>query len=104
MREDFILDESVSDLAEKMGSTYQILSEYFRVVKHRRFTTWRKELRIKKAQKLLIQDPHLSIATIREMVGINDKSNFRKQFKEISGLSPKEWRIKHGITDDPSED
>ena len=31
------------------------------------------------------------------MVGIDDKSNFKRQFTELTGLSPRQWRERHGV-------
>ena len=56
--------------------------------------TWRKQLRIREAQQLLIDCPELPVSVVGEMVGIDDKSNFRRQFTGQTGLTPQQWRDK----------
>ena len=34
-------------------------------------------------------------ATVGEMVGIDDKSNFKRQFADVVGMPPRLWREKH---------
>ena len=54
-----------------------------------------KELRIMEAQQLLLDYPELPVATVGQMVGIDDKTNFKRQFEQIVGMSPRAWREKH---------
>lgn len=56
--------------------------------------SWRKKLRIREAQQLLIDHPELPLSVIGEMVGIDDKSNFRRQFIDETGMSPRQWRAR----------
>ena len=53
------------------------------------------EIAIEEAKKLLLEDRDIPTLIIGEAVGICDKSNFRRQFKEITGCTPAEWRLKH---------
>lgn len=85
-------DSTLEDVAEDIGISPLQLSFYFRVVLGQTFQTWRKKLRIRDAQVLLAQYPEKSIASIGESVGITDKSNFRRQFLEETGLTPMEYR------------
>lgn len=54
--------------------------------------TMRKELRLEDAKELLIENKDMSAASIGKMVGINDKTDFRRQFREYVGMTPSEWR------------
>ena len=47
------------------------------------------------AMRLLLENRETPANLIGEQVGISDKSNFRKQFKEITGCTPVQWRLKH---------
>lgn len=71
------------------------LSLFFRIQTGKNFLKWRKERRIEEAKKLLLEDRDIPTLIIGEAVGICDKSNFRRQFKEITGFTPAEWRLKH---------
>ena len=59
------------------------------------FLQWRKEIRIDEAKRLLVKDKTIPTAIIGEEVGISDKSNFKRQFREITGCTPAQWRSKH---------
>lgn len=86
---------SMEDVAEEIGVSSLQLSYYFRVIVGQPFLSWRKEKRILDAEVLLIKYPEKSIASIGESVGIPDKSNFKKQFKSVTGMSPNEFRNRH---------
>ncbi|MCQ2182471.1 MAG: helix-turn-helix domain-containing protein [Bacteroidales bacterium] len=88
----------MEDVAEEIGVSSLQLSYYFRVVVGEPFLSWRKEKRILDAQALLVKYPEKSIAAIGEAVGIPDKSNFKKQFKSVTGMSPKDFREKYAVS------
>ena len=85
-------DLSVDDVAQILGTDRFFLRNYFRDHIHSDFRTWRSELRIEEAKKLLISHPEYSTSQIGEMVGFNHRSNFFNQFTKITGVSPKAWR------------
>lgn len=85
-------DCTLEDVAEDIGVSPLQLAYYFRIVLRQSFQTWRKEKRIRDAQVLIAQNPEMSIAAIGYSVGITDKSNFRRQFLEVTGLTPMEYR------------
>ena len=60
------------------------------------FKTWRTQLRVEDAKKMLIENRALSTNIIAEMCGFSDRSNFHRQFVKIVGCSPKEWRDSNG--------
>ena len=64
---------------------------YFRTEIGEDFRTWRLRLRIEEACRIMESDPDLSYEIVAEMSGINDRSNFKKTFTKIKGISPKEW-------------
>lgn len=94
----------LEDVANELGVSPLQLSYYFRVVVGKPFLTWRKEVRILDAQALLLKYPEKSLASIGEAVGIMDKSNFRKQFREVSSISPSEFRKKHSAISSKTQD
>lgn len=82
----------MGDVAEQIGVSPLQLSYYFRMIVGKTFLAWRKEIRIREAQLLLIQYPDRSVASVGEAVGITDKSNFRRQFVEVTGMTPIAYR------------
>ena len=84
-------DQSMEAVAEELGISMEQLSYYCRSVLGVHFLTWRKQLRIAEAQRLLRADPALSLQVVGERVGITDRTNFRRQFYEVCGCLPAEW-------------
>lgn len=83
-------------VADDIGVSPGCLSCFFRVAMKKPFLSWRKELRIEEAMHLLDDNPDLPISMAGSLVGIEDKSNFKRQFKEVAGISPAEYRDKKG--------
>ena len=89
-------DKSREDIAKELRTSKESLHMYFTTVKKIDFRTWRTELRIEEAKKLLLEDKTTSINIIGEMAGFSDRANFYRQFVKIVGCSPTEWRENNG--------
>ena len=87
---------SREDVASELNTSPAFLSAYFNGVLKSDFYTWRTSLRIEDAKKLLLDNTELPVSLVGEMVGINDRSNFHRQFKKVTGLSPSQWRESYG--------
>ena len=90
----FAEESSVETVAGELGITPWMLTDYFRTAHGKRFTTWRKEIRLSKAEELLLGRPDIPASKVGELVGIRDKSNFRNQFRKRTGLTPAQWRTR----------
>ena len=86
---------SIDEILAELDVTGEELASFCSKRLHKRFFTWRKELRIREAQELIISRPDSTLKEIAFHVGICDKTNFRKQFKSIAGCTPREWRESH---------
>jgi AraC-like DNA-binding protein len=84
--------KSMDDILDELGLTGEELSLYCSKVLKKKFLSWRKELRLEDAKKLLLEHPEAPVCHIGYAVGMNDKSNFRRQFKDYVGYTPLEWR------------
>ena len=80
-----------SEAAREMGIAKEQLAYFCSVNMGKPFKQLRKEYRIMEAKRILKQRPGISLESLGEIVGIPDKSNFRRQFIEVSGCTPKEW-------------
>ena len=89
-------DKSREDIARELNTTKEILHYYFITKKGVDFKTWRTELRINEAKRLLLEDKNASTNIIAEASGFSDRSNFHRQFVKIVGCSPKQWRDSDG--------
>ena len=95
-------DKSREEIAKQLRISKEALHLYFSTVKKVDFRTWRTELRIEDAKKLLLEDKKTSINIIGEMAGFSDRANFYRQFVKIVGCSPKDWRESNGNPDSES--
>ena len=89
---------SVAEMAEDIDVPDDQLRRYVRTHYGKSLLVWRKEVRIEEAKALLLAYPDYSVSVIGEMVGILDKSNFKKQFTETVGMSPREWRERNAAS------
>jgi len=86
---------TIEEAAEDIGTTSVILHRYCINCLGEDFRSWRTNLRIEDAKKLLAQEPELSASKVARIVGINDRSNFFRQFSAITGYTPEQWKQKH---------
>ena len=88
-------EDGLEEVALGIGISKEQLAYYFRTRVGVPFTRWRVELRIRKAKRLLVSCPRMSVKAVGEAVGMPDKSNFRKIFRLQTGFTPSEWRERH---------
>lgn len=85
----------IEDIAAQLGTDIDFLRYYFRTYMSSDFRPWRGELRIREAQRIMDEEPELSVTQVGERVGITDRSNFRSQFCKIVGMSPTQYKCKN---------
>ena len=85
-------DVTIEESASRIGCSSAQLYRYCIQRLGKDFRTWRMQLRIEDAKVLLVQEPDTSASHIGRMVGINDRSNFLRQFASVTGMTPLEWR------------
>ena len=88
-------DISVEEIAQQMGISRQTLNDYFATVLLTPFRSWRIELRIREAQRLLAADPAIATGELCTRCGYNDRSNFHKHFLKVTGKTLAEYRTPH---------
>ncbi len=88
-------DKSREEIASELGTTKEMLQLYFANVVGKDFRTWRTELRINDAKKLLLEDRKSSAQFVGEFCGFSDRSNFHTTFIKFVGCTPKQWREKN---------
>lgn len=84
-------DQTVEEIAVELGFDKTFMAWYFTDQLHTTFRAWRTELRIREAQRLL-RDEDAPTASLHLKVGISDKSNFHKHFKNFTGMTPREYK------------
>lgn len=83
-------DQTVEEIAAELGTTHAVLKSYFANRVHTPFRTWRQDLRLEEAKRLL-REKEVSTSIVHTMVGISDKSNFYKIFCKQVGMTPQEY-------------
>ncbi|MEU7043722.1 helix-turn-helix transcriptional regulator [Streptomyces varsoviensis] len=53
------------------------------------------QLRLEAAQRLLIAQPHLTVAAVARASGFVDASHFSRRFRRALGCTPTDWRAQH---------
>lgn len=86
---------SLRSLSNDFGVAEDHLICYFQENYKGGFRRFRTDLRIELAKKLLLSMPDAPFSRIAVLVGILDKTNFRRQFKENVGMTPDMWRRLH---------
>ncbi len=82
---------SLEDIAEMLNMTITSFCRYFKPRANKTFSSFVNEIRIGHARKLLLED-NLNISQICYECGFSTLSNFNRQFKAITGMSPHEYR------------
>ncbi len=85
-------DATLEDIAKELGTSQRLLSAHFSKYAQTPFRTWRTKLRIDEACRLLREESDLQLKSLNDQVGIGDYSYFYKQFKQITGMSPRDYR------------
>lgn len=81
----------LEEIADQVNMTAPAFSRYLKRLTGKTFTQFVNEYRVAQACRLLA-DESLSISTIAFESGFNNISHFNKQFREITGGSPREYR------------
>lgn len=89
------IDLSLELLAAQIHMSPAYLSRYFKKKTGKSISEYIMELRIKKAQDLLLSTTH-SITDVCFLCGYSSIANFRKYFKKYVGMSPREYRKLNG--------
>lgn len=82
---------TLNQLAQKLNYNTSYLSEVIKEKTGKKFTDLVKEHRMKRA-KLLLESTDLPISDICNAIGLQNKTHFYKQFKQVYEMNPGEYR------------
>ncbi len=85
---------SIQDAADKLGLSSSYLSQYFKQQTGETLTGYVADLRIRKARSLL-ETTTMPLQMVSESVGYYNLNSFIRRFKQITGLTPGEYRKNH---------
>ena len=83
---------TLGEAADQLGTDTRTLYYYFDTRIGQDFRTWRTQLRLEDAKRMLVENPGLPPAEIGRRAGFSNRSNFARQFQASTGLTPAQWR------------
>ncbi|MBN9654719.1 response regulator [Halobacillus sp. GSS1] len=86
-------DLNMAVVSNHVSLNYSYFSHAFKDYTGNNFVDYLKKVRIEKAKKLLA-DPNHKIFEISEQVGFGNSKQFSRVFRDLEGVSPKEYREK----------
>ena len=88
------MELNLKTVADLLAITPHQLSQFLNEHINLDFRNFINRFRVEEAQRLLRADPNKSILAICFEVGFNSKSTFNTVFKKLSGMTPREFRVK----------
>lgn len=97
VRKNLFQDENLSlaMLAQELGLSSHQLSELINTHFEMNFSRYIRKQRVEAAKRKLLGDMQASILSISMEVGFKSQSNFYAAFKDVTGLSPGQYRDRH---------
>ncbi len=84
---------TIDDLTKKARMSQSTLFRVFRHIMGRSPMDYLIQLRVGKAAQILRREP-LRISEVSEAVGFSDSNYFSRQFHQVMGVSPREYRLR----------
>lgn len=84
-------DLTLKFVADELHVNAVYLGQVFKKEMHNSFSQYLNQIRIKRAQQLLLHS-NLNINEIADEIGYNNTNYFSKMFKKLNGITPKEFR------------
>ena len=94
IQENFANNISLVELADKCSVTPVHFSRMFKKETGFGFNNYLNLLRLQKAESILSQSPKKSVTEIASMCGFSDSNYFSTKFKQLYGMSPKQFQKK----------
>ncbi|NCC63437.1 MAG: AraC family transcriptional regulator, partial [Spirochaetia bacterium] len=95
IRQNYQKDITLESVAASVSLSANYFSKMFNQTMHLSFSSYVNQLRIEKAQQLLLTSG-LPLVEISALVGFDDQSYFSKVFKKLTTLTPGEFRKRGG--------
>ena len=83
---------SLNDVSDISCMTTNSFCRFFKKLTNKSFIQFLNEVRVRNAARLLVQED-LPISEVCDMVGYKSITNFNKQFKQLTGSTPKGYRL-----------
>ena len=97
----YMKDISVGDIADTLRLDHSYFGKIFRLATGKSPQSFLIHYRLTKAAELLVMTRR-QVGDICESVGYQNQMHFSRAFKKMYGVSPREWRSGHHMTEDSS--
>lgn len=100
MDQDQVYQEPELDLAalaERMKLSPHQLSELINTRLGKGFSRYIREYRVEAAEDLLLDKPSMPVLSVGMEVGFTSQSNFYEAFRELTGMTPGQYRKVHSV-------
>lgn len=84
-------DLKLQDVAVRLNTNSGYVSECINTMRGLSFSQFVNTYRVSQAQELLRQQPDLKAANVATASGFSTESSFFRNFKLITGMTPREW-------------
>jgi YesN/AraC family two-component response regulator len=81
-------------LAQKIHVNRNSLSHAINAVTGKNFNSFVNEYRIKEALRIISKTPNPYMEELYAQVGFRSRTSFYRTFKQITGLSPREFKVR----------
>ena len=92
-------DLNLTELAQRIGTSTQLLSEYLNVVLQQNFFDYINSLRVAEVQRQLkaadATKTNTTLLSLAFAAGFNSKSTFNTAFRKHTGMTPSAWRAQY---------
>ena len=86
---------TIMQVADQMGLSTRLLSNYINNVKGRNFNAWINFLKVEETKRVLLEDRSRPLGEIAYEMGFSDSASLSKIFKSIEGIPPSVYRQRH---------
>lgn len=90
----------VSSITKEIGIGRTLLHTKLKQILDLSATEFINTIRLKEAQRILMEEPELTMAEVAYKVGFNDPNYFSRTFKKIYNISPTNFRAGQSVGDD----
>lgn len=96
-------DLTLAELAERVGTSPQLLSQYLNEVQEVTFYDYINGLRVGDVQRMMADPARCndSLLDLSLAAGFNSRSTFNAAFKKVTGVTPSQWRKQAGSMSGP---
>jgi len=84
-------DLKLQDVAVQLNTNSSYVSECINTVRNQSFSQFTNTYRVRYSMEMLKRSPEIKIATVASESGFSTETSFFRNFKAVTGMTPREW-------------